>query len=65
MKVSQAKIKQVFKQEGVQLGKGTIELVNYEMISLARKMAKKCNDGNVKSLTPELFWVAIGNPWLL
>ena len=32
---------------------------------VARKMAKKCNDGNVKRLTPELFWVAKGKPWLL
>ena len=25
------------------------------------KMARRCKEGNVKRLTPELFWVALGH----
>tara|TARA_R100000781_G_scaffold113393_1_gene81794 strand:+ start:26 stop:223 length:198 start_codon:yes stop_codon:yes gene_type:complete len=60
MKVNQKQIKQIFKQEQVQLGKGSMELINFEMYMLARKMAKRCKEGNIKRLTPELFGFAVG-----
>jgi hypothetical protein len=60
MKVNKKIIKEVFKQEQVQLGKGSIELITFEMYRLARKMAKRCREGNIKRLTPELFGFAVG-----
>jgi len=53
-------IKQAFSHDGVQLGKGAMELIEYELKLQVSRMARKCKDGNVKRLTPELFWVAMG-----
>ena len=53
-------IKQAFKHEGIQLGKGTIESIEYELKIQISLMAKRCKEGNLKRLTPELFWVALG-----
>jgi hypothetical protein len=60
MKVNQKQIKQIFKEQDVQLGKGSIELINFEMYALARRIAKKCKEGNIKRLTPDLFGFASG-----
>ena len=53
-------IKQAFSHEGIQLGKGAIESIEYELKVQISRMAKRCKDGNLKRLTPELFWVALG-----
>ena len=53
-------IKQTFSHEGIQLGKGPIDSIEYELKVQVSRMAKRCKDGNLKRLTPELFWVALG-----
>ena len=53
-------IKQAFSHEGIQLGKGAIESIEYELKVQVSRMARRCKDGNLKRLTPELFWVALG-----
>ena len=53
-------IKQAFSHEGIQLGKGAIYSIEYELKVQVSRMAKRCKDGNLKRLTPELFWVALG-----
>ena len=61
-------IKQAFKHEGVQLGVGAIENIEYELKLQVSRMAKRCKEGNLKRLTPELFWVAMGvmnNDWYI
>ena len=54
-------IKEAFQHENVQLGKGSIELIEHEIKRQICIMANKCKEGNLKRLTPELFWVAMGN----
>ena len=61
-------IKQAFKHEEIQLGKGAIESIEYELKLQVSLMAKRCKEGNLKRLTPELFWVALGrmnNDWYI
>ena len=58
--MTKAEIKAAFKAEGVQLGKGSMEQVMYELSWVVKRMAKRCNEGNLKRLTPELMYVAMG-----
>ena len=58
--MTKAEIKAAFKAEGVQLGKGSMEQVMYELNWVVKRMAKRCNEGNLKRLTPELMYVAMG-----
>ena len=53
-------IRKIFKEAGVQLGTQSINMIEKEMVFLAQKMAIRCREGNLKRLTPELFWVAMG-----
>jgi len=53
-------IKKIFSEAGVQLGTQSINMIEKEMVFLAERMAKRCVQGNLKRLTPELFWVAMG-----
>ena len=55
-------IKQIFKNEGVQLGAGTLEVIEDELKRSVRTMSARCTLGNVKRLTPELIWIALGKP---
>ena len=60
IKMNKKYIKQAFKHEGVQLGVGAIDNIEYELKLQVSRMAKRCKEGNLKRLTPELFWVAMG-----
>jgi len=53
-------IKKVFKDHGIQLGNGCMDLIETECVLLAKRMANRCKDGNIKRLTPELFFIAMG-----
>jgi hypothetical protein len=57
---TQTNIKKIFSEKGIQLGAGSLDMIEKEMIFFAQRMAKRCCDGNLKRLTPELFWVAMG-----
>jgi len=61
MKINQTIIRKAFSKEGIQLGVGSMDMINRELLEQTRKMAKRCNEGNLKRLTPELFYVAVGN----
>tara|TARA_R100001244_G_scaffold107820_1_gene79848 strand:- start:327 stop:524 length:198 start_codon:yes stop_codon:yes gene_type:complete len=54
-------IKQAFNHNGIQLGKGAIESIEYELKLEINKMAKRCKEGNIKRLTSDLMWIALGN----
>ena len=54
-------IKKIFSRKGIQLSAGVLDMIEKEMVYLCTRMAKRCTDGNLKRLTPELFWVAMGN----
>lgn len=59
--MSKKEIKQIFSNEGIQMGAGTIGLVQVELRKRVRQMARRTKEGNVKRLTTKLFWVALGN----
>ena len=53
-------IRAEFSNVGVQLGKGSLESIEYELKALVRRMANRCKMHNIKRLTPELMWAALG-----
>ena len=44
--VSKKYIKQAFKHEGIQLAKGSIQAIEYELKLQTSRMAKRCKKGN-------------------
>ena len=58
--MTKTRIKKEFKSVGVQIGGGAMDSIEYELNCFVRRMAKRCNEGNLKRLTPELMWVALG-----
>jgi hypothetical protein len=53
-------IKQIFKESNIQLGTGSLETIEEELKRTVTSMARNCYHGNIKRLTPELMWVALG-----
>ena len=58
--ITQKYVKVSFKTCNVQLPKETLELDNDHLKHIVSNMAIRCQDGNVKRCTPDLFWVALG-----
>ena len=54
-------VRQVFKSHGIQLGSGAMEMLDDAISRRGNAMAKRCSEGRIKRLTPDLFWVALGN----
>ena len=54
------KLKETFHNLGIQLPTDTVNLIDDHIDRAIYKMAIRCKHGNVKRLTPELFWVALG-----
>jgi hypothetical protein len=54
-------IKKMFSQHNIQIGSNAMDMIEQEMMFLCQRMAKRCVEGNIKRLTPEMFWVAMGN----
>jgi hypothetical protein len=61
--MTKAQIKKIFKDKNIQLGKGSIELIESEFRLLTMRMAERCEMGNVKRLIPDIFWIAIGREY--
>ena len=59
--MTQKQIKQIFKDHGLRLGAGTIDLIQEELICLVKRQAKRSKEGlgSYKTLTPELFHIAM------
>jgi len=58
--MTKSQIKELFKEQGVQLGAGTMDQIQYELAQYVGRMATRSREGNLKRLTPELFWIAMG-----
>ena len=58
--MNKSQIKKIFKERKVQLGAGSIEMVEDHIRRVVTKMAENCRGGNAKRLTPDLFWIALG-----
>jgi len=58
--MTKTQIRKVFKTKKVQLGAGAAEVIEDHIQRMVTGMADRCVSGNVKRLTPDLFWVALG-----
>ena len=58
--MTKTQIKKEFKNAGVQIGGGAMDSIEYELVCFVRRMANRCAEGNLKRLTPELMWCALG-----
>ena len=59
--MTKKEIKNVFREHKVQLGTDALVLIEEDIKRNVRKMAKRCKDGNVKRLTSDLYFIALGN----
>ena len=55
------KVKKIFHDHHVQLSTQAINMIKEDIDRKLRKMAERCNEGNVKRLTPETYHIALGN----
>ena len=53
-------IRKKFNQSNIQVSDDTLKLVNDVVEREVEKMVTRCSDGNVKRLTPGLFYIALG-----
>ena len=58
--LQKTKVKKIFNDTGVQLPEETFMLIDDEVKRIITRWAKRTVDGNVKRLTPDLVWVALG-----
>ena len=59
--MTKKEIKAAFREHKIQLAADVVNLIEDNLKRAVTKMAQRCKDGNVKRLTPDLFWVALGN----
>ena len=53
-------VKAMFKIYGIQTTKDSIDQVQRELKGVVRRMALRCKEGNVKRLTTDLVFIAMG-----
>ena len=58
--MNKSQIKKIFKEHKVQLGSGSVEMIEDQLRRTVYTMAERCKNGNAKRLTPDLFWIALG-----
>ena len=59
--ITKIKVKKMFNDAGIQCPIATLNMIDDHVTRLIRTMAYRCEYGNIKRLTPDLFWVALGN----
>ena len=60
-RMTKKEIKEAFRANKVQLGEGTIEMIEDYIKREVEAMASRAKNGNFKRLTPELFHYVQGN----
>lgn len=58
--IQKTKIKKLFNAQGIQCPVSTLNQIEEILTRQVNTMAKRCKEGNVKRLTPELMWIALG-----
>ena len=61
MKIHRAYIRQCFKDGQVQLSREALDDIVRELRMQVGRMVTRCNKGNIKRLTPELFYLVLGH----
>jgi len=60
MTIRTTEVQKAFNVNGVQLNPDAKRMINNHIEREIKKMVVRCINGNVKRLTPELMWVALG-----
>ena len=61
MIINKVKVKKMFNSAGVQCPVATLNVIDDHLQRQVKNMVNRCVSGNVKRLTPELLWIALGN----
>ena len=59
--MTKKEIRGIFKEHNVQLSADALTMIEEDMKRKVRIMAKRCYFGNVKRLTSDLYFIALGN----
>ena len=59
--IQKTKLKKIFHNYNLQITTEAVNMIDEEMRKILTRMAIRCQHENVKRLTPELMWVALGN----
>ena len=59
--INKSNVKKVFNKNGIQCSILTLNQIEEHLSREVHQMATRCKNNNVKRLTPELLWVALGN----
>lgn len=61
MKIAQkSKMKKLFNEAGIQVNLNSLNMLDDHLNRIVLKWVKNTKEGNVKRLTPELLWIALG-----
>ena len=61
MKVAQkTKMKKMFNEAGIQVNLNALNMLDDQLNRIVSKWVQNTKDGNVRRLTPELLWIALG-----
>ena len=58
--IQKTKVKKVFNRAGLQISPDALEQLDYEFELIVNKWVQNTKFGNVKRLTPNLIWTALG-----
>lgn len=59
MVITKTKVKKMFNDAGIQCPIATLNIIDNDFNRHIQRMVAKCKEGNIKRLTPELYWLAI------
>ena len=59
--MTKSKIRGIFREFKIQVSGDSYDLIEDHMHRVVKNMATRCKRGNIQRLTPELFYMAIGN----
>ena len=60
MIITKAKVRAIFNKEGVQCPLNTLNQIDADFQRQVEKMAIRCKEGNVKRLSTDLYYIALG-----
>tara|TARA_Y100001951_G_C11211207_1_gene223092 strand:+ start:194 stop:406 length:213 start_codon:yes stop_codon:yes gene_type:complete len=63
--IQKTKVKKMFNDAGIQCSVKTLNVIEDYLRRKVDRMVANCVDGKIKRLTPELFWVAMGDRTIL
>tara|TARA_Y100000310_G_C20087611_1_gene536746 strand:- start:25 stop:237 length:213 start_codon:yes stop_codon:yes gene_type:complete len=62
MVITKTKVKKMFNDAGIQCPIATLNIIDTEVHRRVQSMIYKCKEGNIKRLTPDLYYLAT-NTW--